>query len=212
MSATPPAVLSTTTAGFIVPRLRSRAGKPSSSDSGRRRHQVRADGRRRDGTGWQVTLRGRHVLTAAVYIDHNAGTIVKDAFVVSEPLSEVVEWTMIAILAQMAPACVVGSTPGSVHAASPRSSARDDSTSRTTPTSRSTRASVSSYEDTRRGMLRGTNHSTQEATRDAGRQQKAQLERSKASASTRSTGLRRRERRFESCRGHRTLPAYMAQR
>jgi hypothetical protein len=53
MSPTPPAVLSTTAAGFIVPRLRSRAGKRSSSNSGRQRHQVRASARRRDGTGWR---------------------------------------------------------------------------------------------------------------------------------------------------------------
>ena len=76
------------------------------------------------------------------------------------------------------------------------------STSRTTPTSPSTRASNSSTEDTRRGMPRGTNHSPREATRDTGREQKAQVGRQKASAITRSTGLRRRERRFESCRGH----------
>ena len=76
------------------------------------------------------------------------------------------------------------------------------STSRTTPTSPSTRASNSSYEDIRRGMARGANHSTQEATRDTRREQKAQVGRQKASAITRSTGLRRRERRFESCRGH----------
>ena len=42
MSPTPPAVLSTIAAGFILPRLRSRAGKRSSSNSGRQRHQVRA--------------------------------------------------------------------------------------------------------------------------------------------------------------------------
>ena len=62
--------------------------------------------------------------------------------------------------------------------------------------------SKSSYEDTRRGMSRGSNHSTQEATQDTGREQEAQVGRRKTSAITRSTGLRRRERRFESCRGH----------
>ena len=69
-------------------------------------------------------------------------------------------------------------------------------------TSLSKRASNSSTEDIRRGMPRGTNHSTEEATKDAGREQKAQPGRRKASAITTSTGLRRRERRFESCRGH----------
>ena len=93
-------------------------------------------------------------------------------------------------------------TPGSPPAASPASCRSPRSTSRTTPTSPSTRASNSSTEDTRRGMSRGTNHSTQEATRDTGREQKAQVGRQKASAITTSTGLRRRERRFESCRGH----------
>ena len=38
-----------------------------------------------------VALPGRHVLTAVVFIEHNLGTIVKDAFVVSGPLGEVVE-------------------------------------------------------------------------------------------------------------------------
>jgi hypothetical protein len=37
-----------------------------------------------------VTLPGGHVLTAVVLIEHNAGSIVKDAFVLSEPLDEVV--------------------------------------------------------------------------------------------------------------------------
>jgi hypothetical protein len=74
--------------------------------------------------------------------------------------------------------------------------------SRTTLTLLSTRPSNLSYEDVRRGMARGTNHSAQEATRDTRREQKAQVGREKASAITRSTGLRRRERRFESCRGH----------
>jgi transposase, IS5 family len=59
-----------------------------------------------------------------------------------------------------------------------------------------------SYEDIRRGMSRGSNHGAQEATRDTGREQKAQVGHQKAPAITRSTGLRRRERRFESCRGH----------
>ena len=72
----------------------------------------------------------------------------------------------------------------------------------TTPTSRSTRVSSSSTEDTRRGMSRGSNHSTREGTRDIRREQKAQVGRQKAPAITSATGLRRRERRFESCRGH----------
>jgi hypothetical protein len=37
-----------------------------------------------------VTLPGGHVLTAVVLIEHNAGSIVKDAFVLSEPLDVVV--------------------------------------------------------------------------------------------------------------------------
>ena len=74
-------------------------------------------------------------------------------------------------------------------------------TLRTTLISPSTRTQPS-YEDTFRGMSRGSNHGAQEATRDTGREQKAQIGRRKASAITRSTGLRRRERRFESCRGH----------
>ena len=82
---------------------------------------------------------------------------------------------------------------------------------RTTPTSPSTRASISSFEDVRCGMSRGTNHSTQEVTRDTGREQEAQVGRPKAPPITRSTGLRRRERRFESCRGHHVLPACIAQ-
>ena len=62
--------------------------------------------------------------------------------------------------------------------------------------------SKSSTEDTYRGTPRGTNHSTRKATSDTRREQKAQVGRQKASAITGSTGLRRRERRFESCRGH----------
>ena len=60
----------------------------------------------------------------------------------------------------------------------------------------------SSTEDTPRGMSRGTNHCTPEVTEDAEGEEKAQVGRWKASAVTSSTGLRRRERRFESCRGH----------
>ena len=71
-------------------------------------------------------------------------------------------------------------TPGSPPAASSASCRSPRSTSRTTPTSPSTRASNSSTEDTRRGMSRGTNHSTREATRDTGREQKAQVGRRKA--------------------------------
>lgn len=37
-----------------------------------------------------ATLPGGHPLTAVVYIDHNMGTLVKDAFVLSEPLDDVV--------------------------------------------------------------------------------------------------------------------------
>ena len=69
-----------------------------------------------------------------------------------------------------------------------------------------------SYEDNRRGMSRGLNHSTREATRDAGREQKVEVGRQKASAITTSTGLRRRERRFESCRGHHLRPAVITLR
>ena len=54
-------------------------------------------------------------------------------------------------------------------------------------------------------MSRGTNHCTQEVTTDTRREQKAQVGPHRASAITRSTGLRRRERRFESCRGHHPL-------
>jgi hypothetical protein len=86
------------------------------------------------------------------------------------------------------------------------------STSRTTPTSPSTKVSKSSIVDTRRGMPRGANHSMQEAFRDTRREQTAQVGHQKASAITRSTGLRRRERRFESCRGHHALPVRIAQR
>lgn len=38
-----------------------------------------------------VTLPGGHTLTAVVYIDHNMGTLVKDAFALSEPLDDIVE-------------------------------------------------------------------------------------------------------------------------
>jgi Domain of unknown function (DUF6398) len=38
-----------------------------------------------------ATLPGGHELTAVVYIDHNMGTLVKDAFVLSMPLDDVVE-------------------------------------------------------------------------------------------------------------------------
>jgi hypothetical protein len=93
-------------------------------------------------------------------------------------------------------------TPGSPPAALlPSDPPVARSTSRTTPTSPS-RGSETSYQDSRRGMPRGTNHSTQEATRDTGRERKAQVGRRKASPITSRTGLRRRERRFESCRGH----------
>ncbi len=37
----------------------------------------------------EATLPGGHRLTAVVYIDHNLGTLVKDAFVLSEPLEDV---------------------------------------------------------------------------------------------------------------------------
>ena len=63
-------------------------------------------------------------------------------------------------------------------------------------------------DDLRRGLTifvvdaRGANHRTREATTDTGREQKAQVGSSSAFAITGSTGLRRRERRFESCRGH----------
>jgi hypothetical protein len=56
--------------------------------------------------------------------------------------------------------------------------------------------------DLSRGITRGPNHSTLEATRETKGEQKAVVERWKASAIMGSTGLRRRERRFESCRGH----------
>jgi hypothetical protein len=46
------------------------------------------------------------------------------------------------------------------------------------------------------------NYSTQATGRDTGRGQNAQVGHQKAFAITKSTGLRRRERRFESCRGH----------
>ncbi len=92
-------------------------------------------------------------------------------------------------------ACTAGwAEPG------PRAAPLDKSRSRLT--SPSTRVSDSSYMDVRRGMSRGTNHSTREVTRATERDQKAQAGHPKASAITRSTGLRRRERRFESCRGH----------
>src|SRR3954447_14742329 len=74
------------------------------------------------------------------------------------------------------------------------------------------RASDSSIEDTRRGMSRGTNQSPPRVTIDTRREQEAQVGRQKVSAITRSTGLRRRWRRFESYRGHHILPAYTAQR
>jgi hypothetical protein len=67
------------------------------------------------------------------------------------------------------------------------------------------RISNSSIEDTWRGMSRGTNHSTREATSDTRGEQKAQAGRQKASATTTSTGLRRRLRRFESYRGHHVM-------
>ena len=54
-------------------------------------------------------------------------------------------------------------------------------------------------------MSRGTNHSPRGVTGDTDREQKAQVGRHKAPAITSSTGLRRRERRFESCRGHHPL-------
>ena len=74
------------------------------------------------------------------------------------------------------------------------------------------RARKPSYEDSRRGMSRGTNHSTPRSTKDTRREQKAQAGPRKAAVITRSAGLRRRERRSESCRGHRVLPAYISQR
>ena len=83
---------------------------------------------------------------------------------------------------------------GSPPAASSGNSRSPRSTSRTTPTSPSTRASNVSYEDTSRGRSRGTNHSRREATTDTGREQKAQVGRTRAPAIPTSTGLRRRER------------------
>ena len=72
-------------------------------------------------------------------------------------------------------------------------------------TSPSTKASNSSTEDTPRGMPRGMNKRPEKVTGDTEREQEAQVEPWKASAITASTGLRRRERRFESCRGHHPL-------
>ena len=72
-------------------------------------------------------------------------------------------------------------------------------------TSPSTKASNSSTEDTPRGMPRGMNKRPEKVTGDTEREQEAQVEPWKASAITASTGLRRRERRFESCRGHKPL-------
>jgi hypothetical protein len=51
-------------------------------------------------------------------------------------------------------------------------------------------------------MSRGMNRSAEEVTGDTRRELKAQVDVRKAVAITTSTGLRRRERRFESCRGH----------
>jgi hypothetical protein len=74
------------------------------------------------------------------------------------------------------------------------------------------RAPEPSTGDLRRRMGRGANHSIREATRDSIRVQKVQVGRQEASAIMRSTGLRRRERSFKSCRGHHALPACIAQR
>ena len=93
-------------------------------------------------------------------------------------------------------------TPGSPHAASSATCHRCASLG-TTLSSPSMKAPDSSNEDTPRGMSRGTNHSTEELTIDTEREQEAQVGREKASGITTSTDLRRRERRFESCRGHR---------
>ena len=56
---------------------------------------------------------------------------------------------------------------------------------------------------------RTTGHGRQAKTRNANR--KAQVGHHKTPAITTSTGLRRRERRFESCRGHHVLPACIVQ-
>ncbi|WP_166979800.1 DUF6398 domain-containing protein [Paramicrobacterium fandaimingii] len=43
-----------------------------------------------------VDLPGRHELTILIYIDHNLGTLVKDAFLIEQPLSEVItHWSSI---------------------------------------------------------------------------------------------------------------------
>ena len=60
-------------------------------------------------------------------------------------------------------------------------------------------------------MSRGANYRTREASKDTEREQKAQAGRHRTPAITRSTGRRRRERRFESCRGHHVLPVCIAQ-
>jgi hypothetical protein len=94
-------------------------------------------------------------------------------------------------------------TPGSPPAASSASCGSPRSTSRTTPTFAEREGLEIVLCGHFRGMSRGANYSAQEATRDTGREQKAQVGRHKASEITTSTGLRRRERSFESCRGHR---------
>ena len=55
-----------------------------------------------------------------------------------------------------------------------------------------------------RGMSRGTNHRTPETLVDTSSEAQGQVGRLRSPESSRLTGLRRRGRRFESCRGHQT--------
>ena len=93
-------------------------------------------------------------------------------------------------------------TAGSLPASSRASFRWRPSTSRISWTSSSTKACSSCADDLRRGMSRGTNYGPQEDTRDTTGDLKAVVGPSKALGIAWLTGLRRRERRFESCRGH----------
>jgi hypothetical protein len=73
------------------------------------------------------------------------------------------------------------------------------STSRTVSTTPSRTASNCCDDDLRRGMSRGTNHRPQQDTTDTTGNVKALVGHPEPIGTSRLTGLRRRERRFESC-------------
>ncbi len=98
-------------------------------------------------------------------------------------------------------------TPGSPPAVWPRAAPRHLQHQGLCRLRRARRPRAGPLNDLRRGTSRGTNCSTWEVTRDTTDDLKALVGHLWPLWISRLTGLRRRERRFESCRGHSSLDA-----